>query len=130
MNCPTCGADLNGRSICARCGTLAGAEFALSRIQSHARSFVDAKLFVLSRLMAQHFLWACALMPIFVLPPLVSLTYAVILMRRSREASTSNLEWLAIVSAVNLVVTGLILYKFHFSPWDLMSQAGEIITAI
>jgi hypothetical protein len=51
-------------------------------------------------------------------------------LRRPRtDANETNLEWLAIVSTLNVILSCLILYKFHFSPVELMTQAVELVKA-
>jgi len=128
--CPTCGADLGGRSICARCGTLAGMEFGLARIQGRARHFYEGRIAPLpQRVRPHHFLWACALMPVFMLPPLVALVAAIGGMRKPGPAVT-NFEWIAIIAAVNLILSGLLLYKFHFSPAEISAFLHDVLRAL
>lgn len=119
-HCPTCGADLGGRTICPRCGTLVAAEAALGRFRSKVTGFVDRRRAALPAFGPAHFLWVCAFVPIVIAPPLVSLVVAIAAMRRrSGNVPLADYEWIAIISAVNIVLSGLILYKFHFSPAEL-----------
>jgi hypothetical protein len=65
-------------------------------------------------------LWACALMPLFVVPPLVSLVYALTAMRRRKKSPFHiNEEWLAIVSALNIVISVVAWMKFNAVAADL-----------
>ena len=130
LHCPTCGADLGGSSICPRCGTLAGAELALAKFRTRAHLFFESRRMLLPRVTPHHFLWACALMPLFILPPLASLVLAVAGIRKSGASTPSAYEWIAIISALNLVVSGLILYKFHFSPAELIAALGYLLKTI
>lgn len=119
-HCSTCGTELGGRSICPRCGTLVGAEAALARIQTRAKNLIDNRLAALPAFGPAHFLWVCAFIPIVMAPPLVSLGIAIASMRRrSGTIPAVDFEWIAIISAINVVLSGLILYKFHFSPSEL-----------
>lgn len=131
-NCPTCGADLGGHSICARCGTLAAMEVGFAQLKIRAKQFVGARLAVLPHnFQPHHFLWACAVMPVFILPPLVSLVCAVKAMRGSGgNLAPSNVEWIAIVSAINLVLSALFLYKYHFSAMEVISYINDAIRAL
>ena len=125
-HCSTCGADLGGRSICPRCGTLVGAEAALARVKSHVKRHIDTRLAALPAFGPAHFLWICAVIPVVIVPPLVSLVVAIASMRqRSGKFSAVDFEWIAIISAINIVVSGLILYKFHFSPAELFAYFGS-----
>jgi hypothetical protein len=107
-------------------------EFKIARLQGRARQILDTRLAPLpQRFRPHHFLWACAVMPIFMLPPLVSLFVALSSMRRaSGNGAAVNFEWIAIVSAINLILSGLLLYKFHFSPPELLSYLHELIAAL
>lgn len=131
-NCPTCGAVLDGRSICRRCGTLVALEFGVANIQGKAKSFLAARLAALpQRFRPHHFLWACAVMPLFIVPPLVSLVSSIASLRRpERNAAANDYEWIAIVSAINVILSGLVLYKFHFSVADVIDHIGDYLSAI
>lgn len=119
-NCPTCGTTLNGRSICPRCGTLVGAELAVANATAKAKSLIDRQVGKLGSLGPAHFLWIAAVIPVVIAPPLVSFAVSIISMRRPERAVNSvNYEWIAIISTVNLILSALILYKFHFSPTEL-----------
>jgi len=119
-HCSTCGTDLGGRSICPRCGTLVAAEAALARMQTKAKRFIDTRLSTLPAFGRAHFLWVGAFIPIVMAPPLVSLVIAIASMRRrGGNVSSTDFEWIAVISAINIAVSGLILYKFHFSPAEL-----------
>lgn len=127
-HCSTCGADLGGRSICPRCGTLVAAEAALARFQIKTKSFIDARVSAIPTLGPTHFLWICAFVPIVIAPPLVSLVISITSMRRrGGDVAKTNFEWIAIISAINLVLSGLILYKYHFSPAELSGYAGGLL---
>src|SRR4051812_44731579 len=126
LRCTTCGVPLEGRSICPSCGTLVGAELALAKFQMRAQTWIDSTLSALPRTFsAHHFLWACAVMPIFLIPPAVSLVAAVSSLRRTPTGQASHVEWLAMISALNIVLSLLILYKFHFSPTELFSYVSQ-----
>jgi len=105
---------------------------ALARVQGRTRNFVDEKVATISRsLRPAHFLWVCAIIPLVVLPPLVSLISAIAAMRRTSEQPPPvNFEWIAIVSAVNVIVSGLVLYKYHFPPSEVMGFAGAALRAL
>jgi hypothetical protein len=123
--CPTCAADLDGKVMCPRCGSLPGIEAYFQQTKGNIDRFVSSKKAAIlpSRFEAQHFLWACAIIPLFVLPPLVSLTYAVVAMRKPANQSVqANFEWIAIISAINIVVSILLLYKLHFLAGDLLEH--------
>jgi hypothetical protein len=127
--CPTCGAGLRGRTICPSCGTLVGLEAQIARARSGVRSFVDERMRALPRhLGLAHVLWACALMPMFILPPLVSLAYALRTMRGSRPAVV-NTEWLAIISILNIVLAVAIWIKFHGVASDIIVAAFSEVQA-
>ena len=130
--CPTCGAALEGRAVCAHCGTLVSIEFALSRAKTRGRNFIDVKIQSLGReLRPHHFLWACAVVPFFILPPLVSLIFAIGSLRRTNAAERiGGLEWMAVIAAINIVLSVLVLAKFHFSLQDLAAFVGDIIRSV
>lgn len=129
--CPTCGTELGDRNICPRCGTLVGAELAISRIKGRARSLLDQRLPVLPPIGPYHFLWACAFMPIVLLPPIVSFSVSISSMRKlDRGADAANFEWIAIISVINLVISAIILYKFHFSPAELTTYILSFVKYI
>jgi hypothetical protein len=127
--CPTCGAELEGRSICMRCGTLAGLEFGVASLRIRARQFFEARRpYSFQR---HHLLWVCALAPMVVLPPLFSLLVSIRAMRRpGDDAEAFNLEWIAIISAINILVSALILYKYHLSLFDMVSAAGALFRSL
>lgn len=121
VRCSTCGAATDGRAICPRCGTLLGVERSLSKITSSARSFTADRLHALPRrLTINHFLWLCAVMPVVVVPPVASLIFAILSMRQRENAAPGiSTEWLGIVSFLNIVLSLLLLYKLHFSPFEI-----------
>jgi hypothetical protein len=122
--CPTCGADLHGSAICSRCGTLASFEIGLARARARAgSSFREFLQRVLpARIEARHFLWVCALVPFSFFPPLLSLAYAVFSLRGNRysNAEKNGFEWLAIISLLNIIVSALALYSFHFAYSEML----------
>jgi hypothetical protein len=129
--CPTCGAQLAGKAICPRCGTLVAAELSLARFQGKARTFFEDRFASLPRrLTPYHFLWACACMPVFLLPPLVSFVFAIVSMRRAGGGQPAGLEWLAIVALINIIISAIILYKFHFSPNELAVYFADHLRAL
>lgn len=65
-------------------------------------------------------------MPVFIIPPLVSLTASVVAMRKSDNHAYSY-EWIAIISLINLILSGLILYRFHFSPQELLAAISSVM---
>jgi hypothetical protein len=111
---------------------LANVEFGIAQIKARTGNFIEGRLALLPRrFRPYHFLWACALMPVFVLPPAVSLSIALMSMRKTaRDTAPVNFEWIAIVSALNLILTGLILYKFHFSPGEVIAYGGDVLRAM
>lgn len=111
---------MGGRSICPRCGTLVGIEFAAARARSTVKSVIDRQVSRFRPLQTTHFLWIAAFVPIVIVPPLISLGIALVSMRRAdRPSERSNYEWIAIISVLNLLMSTLILYKFHFSLDEL-----------
>jgi hypothetical protein len=129
LRCPTCGAEVGERVICPHCGTLVAAERRLAKIGASAQSYASETLAAIPRrLTINHFLWACALMPVFVLPPLASLTFAVVSMRQKGNGAASiNSEWLALVSLLNIVLSLTLLYKLHFSPYEVAGFFAELL---
>lgn len=130
--CPTCAAEVNDQIVCYRCGTLLAVEASLQRTKGRLAAFVADKRNALlpRRLGAHHFLWACAVIPFFLLPPLVSLIYAVGAMRRgAAQRISADFEWIAVISAINLVVSSLVLYKYYFVLNDLLLQGPEMLRA-
>ena len=119
-HCPTCGTDLGDRSICPRCGTLVGVEATMARVKFKAKDLINRRLAAIPAFGPAHFLWVGAVIPVVIVPPLVSLVISVAsMLRRGPIATSANFEWIAIASAINIVLSGLILYKFHFSPAEL-----------
>src|SRR3569832_342958 len=89
-------------------------------MKGRVRLLLDEKLPPLTQIRPYHFLWACAFVPIVLLPPLVSFLVSISSMRkRSGGAEFSNFEWIAIVSTLNIIMSGIVLYKFHFSHSEL-----------
>lgn len=69
-------------------------------------------------------------MPLFLLPPFVSLTAALARLRKPATTTRpADYEWIAIISAINLILSGLVLYKFHFSPSEIMAFVGDLAKA-
>jgi hypothetical protein len=130
--CSTCGADVGERAICPRCGTLIGVERGLAKLTAGARSYTTDWLTTLPRrLSIHHFLWLCAVMPVVVLPPLASLGFALLSMRhRDNTAPGINAEWLAIISFLNIVLSLLLLYKLHFSPYEVAAFIRDIVHSL
>jgi hypothetical protein len=125
-NCPTCGAGLGGKSICYRCGTLAGIESRVQKAKQSIAAFVQDRSSVLPRrFQAHHFLWLCAIVPLLIVPAAVSLVYALRSMRRENRSINADFEWIAIVAAINLVISGLLLYQFYFLINDFYTQGPE-----
>jgi hypothetical protein len=126
-NCPTCGAVLNGRSVCGRCGSLAAAEALIGRTRFRVRSFLDRQIFnARLQFRLHHFLWLCAVVPLVFLPPLFALGYSFISIRRDVETDKgAAYEWIAILSAINLIISVLVLYQFKFSPNDLAAYVAD-----
>jgi hypothetical protein len=140
-HCTTCGAELHGKSICQRCGTLVGIETRVRQIKHSVGTFIQEKTTAIPRrFQAHHFLWLCALFPLLLVPAAVSLVYAVRAMRAAdrSERVKADFEWIAIVSAVNLIVSALLLYKFYFlvnelylqGPQTLREALGAVIRSI
>ena len=119
--CTTCGTEIGTRLICPNCGTLVAAERRLAKMTTTVQTYASQKFEALPRrITAGHFLWACALMPVFVLPPVVSLVLAILSMRQKSDAPAHvNVEWLAIISLLNIGLSLLLLYKLHFSPQEI-----------
>jgi len=123
-HCSTCGTALSGRSICPRCGTLVGAEVAIASATARARSLIENQVARLGPFGPTQFLWVAAFTPIVMAPPIVSLVLSVGSMRRAdRTARSANYEWIAIISLLNIILSGIVLYKFHFSPAELLDYA-------
>jgi hypothetical protein len=131
LRCQTCGAELSGRAVCYHCGTLVALEFGLARIQMRARQLFDDKInsFIPRRLAPHHFLWICAIMPFAVVPPFISFAWAIVSMRRRREGERSEeaTEWIAIISLLNIILSVAFLYKFHFSPSELIAYVKDYL---
>jgi hypothetical protein len=130
--CPTCGASLEDHNVCPRCGTLVALELRIAKIRWRAKAFLNAQFMALPQSFFPHyFLWLCAIAPFLLLPPLVSLVISVVSMRRSSEHSGMNdVEWIAVVSAINIILSLLILYKFHFSVAEFVSYLGSRLRMI
>jgi hypothetical protein len=45
-------------------------------------------------------------------------------------SGAAQLEWIAIISAINLLLSLLILYKFHFSVAEFISHLGDNLKAL
>lgn len=71
------------------------------------------------RLQTHHLLWLCALVPLAIVPPLLSLVASIALMGRSGQRA-DDLEWITTVSTLNILLSALVLYRFHFSPGELL----------
>jgi len=129
--CTTCGFEVGERLVCPNCGTLVAAERRLARMSATAQAYASQKLDALPRrITINHFLWACALMPVFVLPPAVSLAYALSSMRRPADSTKTNCEWLAIISILNIALSLLLLYRLHFSPVEVALFIGGFVRAL
>lgn len=104
-------------------------ELALARVQLRARQlFIERVTYLPRRLQPHHFLWVCAIIPVVIVPPLVSLILAIGGMRRSNSKSSDvNFEWIAIVSMLNVILSALFLYRFHFSPTEIMAYLADIL---
>lgn len=128
VRCPNCGAELGEASICQRCGSLPALEAAISNARIGLKGYVQQKWMLLPRrFQGQHFLWICAVIPLFILPPIFALVYSVVAMRKERTPLGANFEWVAVLSAVNIVVSALILYKLHFVANDLIADFPEML---
>ncbi len=46
-------------------------------------------------------------------------------MRRENRSINADFEWIAIVAAINLVISGLLLYQFYFLINDFYTQGPE-----
>jgi hypothetical protein len=127
MHCPTCAADIGDAPICQRCGSLPGIERRVQKTRSEFQNFIDQKLALLpAHFEARHFLWACAVVPLFLVPPLFSLIYSIRAMQaRQTQNASADFEWISIISALNLVVSLLLLYKLHLFVDDLWIQSQE-----
>ncbi len=123
--CTTCGSQLATRGVCQNCGTLVGVELAVARARQrvHGIAMLGAAR-VPRRLQTHHLLWLCALIPLAIVPPVLSLVASIALMGRGGQR-TSDLEWIATVSMLNILLSGLILYRFHFSPGELFAYLAN-----
>ena len=127
-NCPTCGTALQGRSICPRCGTLVGAEIAIAQATGRMKSMLGSQVARFRPTGPAQFLWIAAVIPVVLAPPLVSLAISVASMRRSeRAADPVNYEWIAIVSVLNIILSAIVLYKFHFAPAEVLAYALDLL---
>jgi hypothetical protein len=111
---------------------LPGIELAISgakgRIQ---RGLDDIRMKAPHRFQKHHFLWACAVIPFFMLPPVFALIYAIMAMRKkTRPSIDANFEWIAIIAFVNIIVSALILYKVHFIAQDLITQWPDMVRSL
>lgn len=129
IHCPTCGTALEGRSICPRCGTLVGAELAIAHAAGRVKSMVGSRVARLRPTGSAQFLWVAAVIPIVLAPPLVSLAISIASMRRSAPtaAPAANYEWIAIISLLNIILSGIVLYKFHFAPAEVLAYALDLL---
>lgn len=130
--CQTCGAAVEGRSICPRCGTLVALESSAAAIQLKVKTFINSQFAILPRTLLPHyFLWLCAVTPLLVLPAMMSLLVAIRSLRRTNGGAEANgLEWLAVISAINVVLSSLVIYKLHFSIVDFLSHLGSDLRAM
>lgn len=65
-------------------------------------------------------------MPFFLLPPALSLVVATMSLRRSpRYSELDHFEWIAIFSAINLTLSVIVLYKFHFPLAEVIQHLGD-----
>ena len=127
-HCPTCGTAMEGRSICPRCGTLVGAELAIAHAAGRVKSMLDHQVARLRPTGPAQFLWVAAVIPVVLAPPLVSLAISVASMRRpQRAADPVNYEWIAIVSVLNIILSAIVLYKFHFAPAEVLAYALDLL---
>jgi hypothetical protein len=121
--CITCGAELHGRSICRSCGSLVGLETAITHVgRQVVRHVSTVRALAPTRLTLHHLLWVCASIPLLVGPALVSLCLSVLWMRSTRTRSYPNdLEWIATVAMLNLLLSGIILYRYQVSLTDFFA---------
>jgi len=102
-------------------------ETALRQRKEKVAGFIAGKRSLLpKRFERYHFLWACALAPIFIVPPLFALGYSIVLMRRG-DSKETNLEWIAIIAAINIVLSAFLLYRAGLYIHDLMGSANGFI---
>jgi hypothetical protein len=126
--CPNCGAELGKVSICQRCGSLPALEAAISKAKIGLTGYAQQKWLLLpQRFQGRHFLWLCAVIPLFILPPVFALVYSVVAMRKQQTPLSADFEWIAILSAVNIIVSAMVLYKLHFAANDLISSFSEML---
>jgi hypothetical protein len=130
--CPTCGAVVGKGPICQHCGTLVALELQFAKIRTEARNRFSQRLARLpKRIELHHLVWLCALMPIFVLPPVFSFFYAVIMMRRDRNSADAPAwDWLAILSAVNVVISLALWVKFHFAGTEMLAALLQYLKSL
>lgn len=132
MRCPTCATELGDRSICYRCGSLPALE---TRIRT-SKFALQGLLHSVSNLLPRrfegaHFLWACAIIPLLMLPPLFSLVYSIRAMRqRTGQLVQADFEWIAIVSAVNVIVSALVLYKLNVTFHEIWAQGPDLVRSL
>jgi uncharacterized membrane protein YvbJ len=129
--CPTCGAELENKALCYRCGTLPELESAITRTHRGINNFIEKKIAAIPRrLQRHHFLWACALVPLFILPPLAALTYAIVAMRRQTVTKDVNYEWIAIIATLNILLSAMILYKLHIIIDEIYGSIPDLIRVL
>lgn len=67
-------------------------------------------------------------MPVFVVPPLASLIFAILSMRQKENTAVSiQSDWLAIISLLNIVLSLLLLYRLHFSPHEVVAFVRDLV---
>jgi hypothetical protein len=129
--CSTCGADLGGRAVCSHCGSLAALELGWARLQMRGRQALNEKILSRfpKRLSPHHLLWACAFMPLFVVPPLISLAYSIRAMRRpGSDQMGVRFDWIAIISLLNVILSCAAWYKLHLSPFEIIAYVKQTIS--
>jgi hypothetical protein len=130
-HCPTCGTPLQGQPVCSRCGTLIALEARLARAQSRVGAFYHrTRRALVEHMDGRRFLWACAVVPMFIVPPLVSLSYSIASMRRSSDVGQRHgYEWMLLISAINIILSVLILVKFREIALDQIAHLFQAIEA-
>lgn len=130
VTCPTCGSEYNGRAICSHCGTIVGVDLKINQMRGDAYSFISRQRSRLpKRMEMHHVVWLCAIVPLTILPPILSLLYACLVLRKGDAPKVAiDWQWLAIISIMNIVLSTIIWSKFNFAVGEIMSALSNLLS--